>query len=66
MSDRRSLLSVASGIYEEIPDLPEGTNTNALCTITCDVPDGVFKVNIDESLVSTVLVTIYQLYCTLS
>ncbi|XP_022836856.1 uncharacterized protein LOC111364198 [Spodoptera litura] len=43
MSDRRSLLSVASGIYEEIPDLPEGNNTNALCTITCDVPDGVFR-----------------------
>nr|XP_049700748.1 uncharacterized protein LOC110381296 [Helicoverpa armigera] len=43
VSDRRSLLSVASGIYEEIPDLPECTNTNTLCSITCDVPDGVFK-----------------------
>ncbi|KAI5634963.1 PH domain-containing protein [Phthorimaea operculella] len=48
MSDRRSLLSVASGIYEEIPDLPASEpakeHTNATyCKMGRDVPDGVLK-----------------------
>ncbi|XP_026743871.1 uncharacterized protein LOC113505394 [Trichoplusia ni] len=48
VSDRRSLLSVASGIYEEIPELPEA---GARRNISCDVPDGVLKafgVSLDE------------------
>ncbi|XP_049876870.1 uncharacterized protein LOC126374339 [Pectinophora gossypiella] len=35
MSDRRSLLSIASGIYEEIPDLPHPPDTSH----TPDTPD---------------------------
>ncbi|RVE49189.1 hypothetical protein evm_006196 [Chilo suppressalis] len=37
MSDRRSLVSIASGIYEEIPDLP---STELYCPMSRDVPDG--------------------------
>ncbi|XP_075981467.1 uncharacterized protein LOC142980069 [Anticarsia gemmatalis] len=48
VSDRRSLLSVASGIYEEIPDLPEGAATENTAqattqTVSRDVPDGLVK-----------------------
>ncbi|KAJ2948236.1 hypothetical protein O0L34_g7464 [Tuta absoluta] len=56
MSDRRSLLSVASGIYEEIPDLPATEPATELatepakehsnatyCKMGRDVPDGVLK-----------------------
>lgn len=39
MSDRRSLLSIASGIYEEIPDLPDSLYTK----MTRDVVDGPTK-----------------------
>ncbi|KAI8419742.1 LOW QUALITY PROTEIN: hypothetical protein MSG28_008421 [Choristoneura fumiferana] len=39
MSDRRSLLSIASGIYEEIPDLPDTLYTK----MTRDVVDGPTK-----------------------
>lgn len=46
ISDRRSLLSVASGIYEEIPDLPElapNLSGQPLCDVGCDIPDGILK-----------------------
>ncbi|KAG6462627.1 hypothetical protein O3G_MSEX013378 [Manduca sexta] len=53
MSDRRSLLSVASGIYEEIPDLPDTASepkTEALyCKMGRDVPDGIIKLKSLES-----------------
>ncbi|CAB3251024.1 unnamed protein product [Arctia plantaginis] len=55
VSDRRSLVSVASGIYEEIPDLPEGA---CPAPAGLDVPDGLLKV-LEEPTYESVAECVY-------